>query len=462
LRINYYFSELPDKSKDHRHLSMSFLSKLFNNKKPVQKHPDVMFGRFSDSYKTEKKYDYWDQAIEQFEQGDYFASFSHFFEYLSDDQNSNVSYTLEGEQMTFTILQGSKKITGFATSHTFKAEGKIAHAEQLSIGFMRRLIENNFSLKYGRYCIDPDENLTIVFDSITLDASPYKLYYGIKEIALAADKQDDLLLEEFDILKPINTTHIIDIAPAEKDIKLQFLRKKINAVLDYVKLGKLNPVQYPGGITYLLLDTIYRLDFLIRPEGYTMEAFERVHRSFFATDGQNNQQKNHLLIKELQGLQDRADEKISAELYRTISTFGILGVTNHERLRDLIEGELINMVWYVENNYPEIALAIPGYIVGHALFNYSLPEPDKDLFLLYYQIMEADYFRQLGFEIDYIKDDKISKGEVKDAIRYIVHTWKAKYPKLDPNLTMLHFEDNVSFAGSFLQMMASLDLTKSK
>ncbi|MBK8505647.1 MAG: hypothetical protein IPL46_27695 [Saprospiraceae bacterium] len=327
---------------------------------------------------------------------------------------------------------------------------------------MRRLIENNFSLKYGRYCIDPDQNLTIVFDSITLDASPYKLYYGIKEIALAADKQDDLLLDEFDMLKPINTAHIIDIAGTEKDIKLAFLRRNIEVILDYVKVGKLNPVQYAGGITYLLLDTIYKLDFLIRPEGYAMEAFERMHRSFFAADGLNSQQKNHLLIKELQELQDRADEKIYAELYRTISTFGILGVTNHERLKDLIDGELINMVWYVENDYPEIAMAVPGYIVGHALFNYSLPEPDKDLFMLYYQVMEAHYFRQLGFEIDYIKDDKINKSEVKDAILYIAQTWNAKYPKLSPNLSILHFEDKVSFAGSFLQMMASLDLTKSK
>ncbi|MBK8505648.1 MAG: hypothetical protein IPL46_27700 [Saprospiraceae bacterium] len=87
---------------------MSFLSKLFNNKKPLQKHPDVMFGRFSDSYKTEKKYDYWDQSIENFEKGDYFLSFANFFEYLADDHSSNVSYAQDDDQLTFTILQGSK------------------------------------------------------------------------------------------------------------------------------------------------------------------------------------------------------------------------------------------------------------------------------------------------------------------------------------------------------------------
>lgn len=439
---------------------MSFISKLFNQKKPSLKVPDIEFGRYSDSYKSEAKYDAWDRSIEEFEKANYFSSFENFFQYLADDQNFNVSYKLDGEQLTFEILQGSKRITGFANTYTFKAEGKIAFAEKLSIGLMRRLIESNFSLKYGRYCLDNQQNISVVFDSITLDASPYKLYYGLKEIALAADKQDDLLIEEFDILKPINTTHIIDIPELEKDIKLAFLRKKTTEILNFVKEGKLNPVQYAGGITYLLLDGIYKLDFLIRPEGYTMEAFERMHRSFFATDGLNNQQKNFQILKELKALQERPDVKIRGELYRTISTFGILGATNHDRLKDLIHGELVNMVWYAENGYDEIALAVPGYIVGHALFNYSLPEPDKDLFLLYYQVTEMEYFQQLGFNIAYIINGKINKSEIRDAIQDITQRWKTQYPKLSPDLNLLNFTNKISFMGSYLQMMATLDLTK--
>ncbi|MCB0685955.1 MAG: hypothetical protein KDC53_05505 [Saprospiraceae bacterium] len=439
---------------------MSFISRLFNHKKTAKRPPDVEFGRFSDSYKSEVRYDAWDRAIEYFESGEYFQSFRNFFDYLTDDYKNNVSYAESDDQLTFTILQGSKKITGYADIHTIKAEGKIAHASELSIGYMRRLIESNYNLKYGRYCLDDDQNLTIVFDSITLDASPYKLYYGLKEIALAADKQDDLLIEEFEMLQPINNTHVIDISEKEKDIKIAFLRQKTEAALDYIKNGKLNPVQYAGGITYMLLDTIYRLDFLIRPEGYTMEAFERMHRNFFAADGFNNQQKNHQLLKELMSLQERPDEKIRSELYRTISTFGMLGVTNHERLRDLIQGELENMVWYAENGYVDIALSVPGYIVGHALFNYSLPEPDKDLFMLYYQIMESDYFTKLGFELDYLQEGKINRHAVRDSIGYIVQTWEKKYPKLNPDLNLLKYGNLVQFAGSYLQMMASLDLTK--
>ncbi|NND34548.1 MAG: hypothetical protein HKN76_18325 [Saprospiraceae bacterium] len=439
---------------------MSFFSKLFNTNKPTRKPPDIEFGRFTDGYKSEEKYDAWDEAIDFFEEGEYTASFRSFFSYLADDHGTNVQYEETSEGISFSILQGSKKITGFTNNVTFKAEGKIAHARALNIGLMRRLIESNYDLKYGRYSLDQNQNITIVFDSIITDASPYKLYYGLKEIALAADKQDDLLIEEFDILHPINNSHIIELAEPEKEVKLTYFRAKIDYVLSYIKEGKLNPVQYPGGITYLLLDSIYRLDFLIRPEGYAMETFERIHRTFFASDGLNSQQKNHALIKELKILQDRPDEKIKEELYRTISTFGVLGSTNHERLKDLIAGELMNMLWYRENGYTEIALAVPGYIVGHALFNYSLPEPDKDLLMLYYQIMEVDYFQQLGFEINYISANKPNKSEINNAINYIFAMWRKKYPKLDADLSKLDFRDQTTLAGSYLQMMASLDLTK--
>ena len=236
---------------------MSFFSRLFSARKPAKKPPDIEFGRFTDGYKSEVKYDAWDEAIDYFEKGDYPASFRSFFSYLSDDHDSNVQYEETDDGFGFSILQGSKKITGFTNERTFKAEGKIAHASDLNIGLMRRLIESNYNLKYGRYSLDDQQNITIVFDSIVVDASPYKLYYGLKEIALAADKQDDLLIEEFDMLKPINTSHIIDLPTSEKEVKLRYLRAEIDAVLSYIKEGRLNPIQYPGGITYLLLDTIY-------------------------------------------------------------------------------------------------------------------------------------------------------------------------------------------------------------
>jgi len=440
---------------------MSFLSKLFGGEKSAKKPPDIEFGRFTGSYKTEAKYDHWDDAIRFFEDEQYMDAYRSLLSYLTDDQGINVTYETQPDGITFNILQGSKRIIGVANLNNIKAEAKIARTEALHIGFMRRLIENNFNLKYGRYCLDDDENICIVFDSITDDASPYKVYYGLKEIALAADKQDDLLLDEFEMLHPIDTGHIVQLKEEEKEVKLHFLRSKIAAVLQYCEHGRINANQYPGAITYLLLDTVYRLDFLIRPEGYTMEAFERLHRTFFSADGLNSQQKNQNLIKELHSLQNRSDEKIRDELYRTVSTFGMLGATNHYLLRDIISDELANMQWYQDNGYEEVALAIPGFIVGHALFNYSLPEPDRELLMLYYQILEQGYFEDLGFDLRYMKGTEFNKHEILSSIQYIRQSWSKKYPKLDPDVNVLDFSGTPHFAKSFLLMLTTIDLTKS-
>ena len=83
------------------------------------------------------------------------------------------------------------------TIQKLRCSARIAKGEQLNVGLLRRLIEHNYGLKYSRYALDAEGYITIVFDTFLLDGSPYKLYYALKEIATHADKQDDLLISEF-------------------------------------------------------------------------------------------------------------------------------------------------------------------------------------------------------------------------------------------------------------------------
>ena len=108
-----------------------------------------------------------------------------------------------------------------------------------------------------------------------------------------------------------------------------------------------------------------------------------------------------------------------------------------------------------------VALAIPGYIVGHALFHFSLPEPDKDLLLLYYQVMEPAYFSSLGFQLDlWLSDDRIDASSVRAAITVIVNLHIRRYPGMDANLKSLKFDTKASFAKSYLSMMAALNVNR--
>ena len=65
--------------------------------------------------------------------------------------------------------------------------------------------------------------ITLLFDTMMEDAFPYKLYYALKELALHADKHDDLLLNEFDFLKPISSHKLKPLSEKEKAFKLCLL-----------------------------------------------------------------------------------------------------------------------------------------------------------------------------------------------------------------------------------------------
>ena len=185
-------------------IDMGFFDKFWYAKEEETEQPNIRFGRYTDSYKLPGNYEAWDKALLSFENGQYLDSYTHFFNYLRDEQEDNVRFWREGEQIHFELFQGSKKITGFANKHKVKAESKIAKTEKLNVGFMRRLIEKNFTLEYSRFSLDPENNICILFDTYTLDGSPYKLYYALKEVAINADKQDDLLLDEFRMLQEVD------------------------------------------------------------------------------------------------------------------------------------------------------------------------------------------------------------------------------------------------------------------
>ncbi|MDX1476930.1 MAG: hypothetical protein R3301_04460 [Saprospiraceae bacterium] len=442
---------------------MRIFRNIFKGGEANGEDPPVRFGRYSDAYKAEEKYDAWDRSLALFEQGDYQASFAEFFVYLTDDQQDNVSTTVRDGKLQFELLQGSKLIEGEVGDEMIRAEAKVARAETLNIGFLRRMIEQNFQLKYSRYALDDQDNLTLLFDSYLLDGSPYKLYFALKEIAVNADKQDDLLIKEFDSLQPINTGHLQPVSDEHKQVKLAFLRRKIQSALDEIDNGRLNPEQYAGGIGYLLLDLAYRLDYLIKPEGSMMEAFERIHRLYFSQEHKSPLEKNIAIRKEFDEILARDDEDMSRELYDVSASFGITSPSTHEELVNFIDGEIHHMDWYAENNHTTVAMAIPGYITGYGLFNYAFPPPVRQLLHLYYRITEPEYFAALGFRETFVDAaGRPHQRAIRRALRKVEEANRHRYPKLRIDPRVLDDQSWTAFAKSYFLMLRGLDLTKNK
>ncbi|MEK7256992.1 MAG: hypothetical protein AAB316_19715 [Bacteroidota bacterium] len=431
---------------------MNFFQRIFNNGETSQT-PAIRFGRFTDSYRSPEQEQAFDAAIETFEKRKYLDSCEAFFAYLFNEGENNVQVWKQGNRLRFELLQGSRKVTGFADHQKFYAEAKIAKAKSLQTSFMRRLLEANYDLKYSRFALTPANEIVLIFDSYTLDGSPYKLYQALKELATRADKHDDLLLDEFQSLEQIDLNVRRELPQAEKEIKHRFIVSQIQAVFQEMDAGSLNPDEYSAAMTYLLLALCYKLDYLTKPEGFTMEILERIQRCAYAQDEKSVAQKNRQLRLEFQKLLDRPQEKFFKEMYEVSSTFGVNPPVDHEKIALIIEQELPDMDWYFEHGHKKVALAIPTFIAGRCLFCFAPPAPDADFFHLLFQVLEGDYFRALGFKTYVNAAGVLDEKAIRQAIRDVVFKHKKTHPHLNPELKMLVFEGLPQFARSFLGMM---------
>ena len=208
---------------------MGFIDRLLNFASSSRSaQPDIPFGRYSDAYKSDTQQSAFDRSLEYFDKGEHLAAYHEFFSFIKDESAGDNIQTREIDGVIhFEFWQGSRLITGSAGPEKVKAESKVARADDLNVGFLRRLMEANFNLKFSRFALDPQNNLCILFDTGSADASPLKLLHAFRELAIHADKQDDLLLDEFKVLRPAQERTYGDIAEAEKEIKYNYLRAEI-------------------------------------------------------------------------------------------------------------------------------------------------------------------------------------------------------------------------------------------
>ena len=447
---------------------MSLFDRIFPSHKPPQQ-PNIPFGRYADAYKSKSQTDIFNRSLEQFESGERLEAYRSFLTYLKDERTGdNIEWheETEGEQTTlhFSFWQGSRRITGTANADKVKAESRIAIADDLQVGFLRRLMEANYSLKFCRFALAPNDALAIKFDSHGLDGSPLKILAALRELAIHADKQDDLLLDEFkSLLRPAEERTYGDIDEAEKEVKYAYIRQQIEQVSAEFEKEKPDPNQYPGAYAYLLLALAFRFDYLIKPEGFTMDVMERIHTIYFAKNDKAPQAKITSIRKEFAKLLDRSKEDFFKEMYRTRSTFGVNPAVGHQHIVQLIEGELPKMDWPLQQNYAALALAVPQYIAGFAMFHYAPPQPDRDLLHLFFQITEPQFFRDLGFHIPFVEaNGRLNKVEILHEIKQIRSRHRAEYTRFKPDVGGLDFGSEALFAKSYLLMIRELNLSRER
>ncbi len=435
-----------------------FLRKIFPPKRP-QDPPDLLLGRYTDAFKTEAQERYWSEAIQQYRAGKKADACHSVLSYLRDGERRNVWWTNRNGVTTFFLQQGSQRIEGQITAEYVRAESRLAMPEHLNVGFMRRLMEYNFNLSHCRFALAPDKAVVLCFATPMAEASPVRLVLALRELALWADKQDDLLLDEFKMLKPIHTTGT-PLPESEREAKYHFLQSQIRAAFALMDKGDPKPEQHPAIFAYLLLALIYRLDYLVRPEGFVMDALENTAREYYRQRDKSLHARVQTLRRELQKILERPREQVLAELYRTECTFGNTSPLPFERVVEIIERESGIQDWAINNGYETLAMAVPQYIIGYTLFYHVPPKPMYELFRLFMRVTEPEFFSALGLHTFTRPNGQMDKWAILSAMEEIITRNRAAYPKLRLRKEMLNFTSPALFGKSFLALICRLDLTQ--
>jgi hypothetical protein len=419
--------------------------------------PDILFGRYSDNNKPLAKVNRWTDADNFFKEKKYPESLDAFFDYMRDDQAKNVVYERHGNQGRFEFYQGSKIVRGTFSPEELKAEVTLARMPQPSVPVMRRLLEMNFNLYYSRFALDNDR-LCMRFDSDAETASPSKLYYGLKELATKADKQDDLLVQDFAILETADSEHLTEVPLAEKEVKYQYLQQWIGEALDLI--GGLDQDKFSGGIAYLLLTLIYRIDYLITPEGKLLNDLEKISGIYFKKDERPVIEKNRDMAEAFRAIKALSKEEIFKYLHRSKYTFSIVAPQAYKTIADSIHGANQNMIWYRDNGYPQIANQITEYGIGFCQYSYSLPRVITELYHLYMLVNYAPFFKALGYKTTLYDSgqNKFDQEEITERVKAIQNKWKDKYPNMDFKLANLRFDSLVNFNLTYTNEMEFLNM----
>lgn len=437
---------------------MGWLDKLFGRESSsvsVPAQPAIRFGRYSDNNKRQAKTQLWYVAEEHHKAGRANECLRNFFDYLRDEEEDNVELHPVPGGYTFTVYQGSTVVHGEISGIDISARVALARMEKPSVPVMRRLLEMNYALYYSRFALDGDR-LCMLFDTPRDSASPNKLYYGLKELATKADKQDDLLLTDFGSLQALEGSPARPFDENERTVKYRWYTYWIDETLE--RVDSLNQDSFSGGIAYLLLSLLYRIDFLITPEGKLLNELERLNEEYWSAQEERTAvERNQKLREELRKLRAWPEEEVTRYFYRARATFAITQPKPFAEVALSLRTARENMTWFRENKYETIALRLLEYGLTFPQYSFSLPKPLTELILLYMQIQWPEFFRELGFDIPYRSGDTLQPASIRNRISQILAGMRDKYPNLSVDADRLNYGNLTDFNLSLIAAMESFN-----
>ena len=434
---------------------MSLFGKWFVRTKGKRKVPKIKFGRYNEGIKSEERLQAWDKAANFFNKNEFLLAVEQFLLFLYDPEEDNVRWERSPRKIEFIIYHGSQALEGWANAYEFQALVELGTYDSAEAQLYAELLEHNYHLTYSKYCWTKGM-ITCKFSSNSLDASPYKLLYGLRELALETDKQDDLTLANYVGFKPKFSGRVMALETTMLETKVLFFQQQLRELQSDFEHCGLSEDEYPGAYAYLLLSFCYKIDYLLSPEGQLMETFESIHEDYFQGNPGIKKAKNKVVLAQLNAFSANDLRQWGEEFYAVTHTFGNTTPVSSERLRSFLKEEVEKMDWYVQQGHREVALAIPNFIIGYCLFHFALPGPFSLFFQLYFEVMESEFFAALGFNPRLSQGGIPEKASILNLLKGYVKDQHINYPTLEFPLKSIRFDSAFHFSKSYILALCQM------
>ena len=435
---------------------LNFFNQVFVKKKGAE--PLIQFGHYSDRNKTVEQIRLWKKSLTSYKSREFFEAIDCFFKYIKDPELDNLFYELKENTFTFNFFQGSKRIFGTIDENIIYAYSDVLIYSELSDSFMQYILELNHKLKFSKFLISENNLLKIELKLETKFTNPISLYSALREIAIIADEYDDLLTQKYSFLKSINTKHVESLPADEINVKIKYYRKWITETLKSVE--KYNAVKFVGARSFLLLHLIYKLHFLLSPEGELLQEIYNAHRIFYKNTDITDFEKNAIIIRIIKKLSNWSDEEIKKSLYFVYSTFPISPPVDFHKVIDFASNEIDKIHWYDDNEHKDVARAVAEYIVGYACFNFGMLPIMSEIFYVFWETLYHEYFSELNFKNIPVINNSIDYNFLNQGFNSLNSMSNNNFPKLNFNIKHLNIVGFSEFAISYIYEFINLDFTE--
>ncbi|MFW5792788.1 MAG: hypothetical protein ACOCWC_00790 [Bacteroidota bacterium] len=439
---------------------MALFRKFFNKEQDqsITVSSNNEFGRYlacNKPYTLNKKYN---KAVELFDAEDYLGSFNKLLDFLFDPSQQNIDRTFNRDILEFSLLQGSRKISGRVDNDEFYVSASLGKYEVLNPALFRYLLLRNHNLKYCCFAISNNEIIVKAAADIKT-STPEKLFFTLKEVALTSDIDSDSLKRDFSFLVQVGKYTVNPLPDKKKGVKIKYLKKWISDTLHQV--NNMNADSEAIFVSYYLLSTLYRIDFLLTPEG-ELKTLISDSLKLFNQKNLSSTEKFDMVKSSLLEVLSFSDTQFSDSFCKYKYTFGIVEATSHKIVYEFILKHFDEISKLLARSSQNQILCMYEYIIGYVLYYFGVYPPTKQLMLLIYRVLYPEFFYEVA-ELPKLYDAESETFKVdiiEKEISNIVLQGRKEYPRLGVVAANISYKNLRSFSKSLLNEITFLNYSQ--